>query len=104
MNRSILQRFRVLVCLGCAVIALALRSGADPQEGRSLYTAKCSRCHGDDGAKGKWGAKDLQLSRLSDAALADRIRKGGGIMPAFRKQLTDEQVFAIGAYVRSLRR
>lgn len=104
MNGSILQRAQVLACIGSAVILLALRSGADLQEGRSLYTAKCARCHGEDGTKRKWGAKDLQASRLGDTALSERIRNGGGIMPAFREQLNEEQVRMLGVYVRSLRR
>lgn len=71
--------------------------------GESLYKQYCARCHGNDGAKGMFGARDLQQSTLTDMAVALQIQRGKGFMPGFRKKLSAEQLQDLVTYVKSLR-
>lgn len=93
-----------------AILAIALflsltAMSPSPEEdkGRSLYEAQCARCHGPDGTKGKWGAKDLRVSRISDALILRQIRNGGGIMPSFGEKLTGAEINEVVRYVKTLR-
>ncbi|HEX2616906.1 MAG TPA: cytochrome c [Flavobacteriales bacterium] len=72
-------------------------------EGRALYVTHCVRCHGEDGAKGKWGAKDLRASRMAAVAITRQVREGKGIMPSFERKLTPEQLAALVQFVPTLR-
>lgn len=92
--------------------------------GKSLYQANCAFCHGDklegkpgwDGAFPDGGRPALPLdgqgaiTRLSDYDLFDVIKFGGqpfspadykNDMPGFEMQLSDADIWAILAYVKS---
>ena len=71
--------------------------------GQLLYEQHCIRCHGKDGAKDFLGAKNLQLSALTDAAIIQQIQKGKGFMPPFRKKLTASEISEVMLYIKSLR-
>jgi mono/diheme cytochrome c family protein len=89
--------------------------GASRSEMR--YYAYCVECHGRDG-RGSWRAAlfllrpgDLtdraKMSSHSDRYLADIIKHGGATvgrpgMPAFGYHLSDEDIEALVAYVRTL--
>jgi cytochrome c oxidase cbb3-type subunit 3 len=75
-------------------------------EGQDLYKQlNCYGCHGMRGGGGmgpnltdqKW-----QTGDGSDANLLTQIRDGRGQMPAYKEVLTDEQVWKLIAFVRSL--
>jgi cytochrome c6 len=78
-------------------------------EGKKLFAENCVVCHGPDGAGTDLG-KSLQVADLrssqvqkqSDAELTRVISEGKGNMPAFKSQLTQPQIAAVLAYVRSL--
>jgi mono/diheme cytochrome c family protein len=59
----------------------------------------CANCHGFDaaGANGRVGP-DLDDSTLGVAAVVEKVRSGGGGMPAF-DDLTDQQLEALAEYV-----
>ncbi|MBV6404624.1 MAG: cytochrome c [Flavobacteriales bacterium] len=97
----------LVMALGTITLFL-MAHGPGPQPhsgatGRDLFELNCARCHGSDGAKGRWGARNLRKSRLSDGSIAQQIRQGRGIMPAFGNKLKPEEVAAILRYVKSLR-
>ena len=73
-------------------------------EGQALYEHHCARCHGTDGARGMFGAKNLQKSQLPDTAIARQIRNGKRIMPAFKKKLNPDQINELAAYIKTLRK
>lgn len=73
-------------------------------EGKPVFEKKCQRCHGSDGTKGMFGAKDLQASRLNDTELFTVISEGRRIMPSWKRTLTQEQINAVIVYVKSLRK
>lgn len=78
---------------------------AAPKEdmGKSVYDAKCSNCHGGDGKLGIGGAKDLSASVMGDEEMKSVIVNGKGAMPPV-SGLTPEQVDAVTAYVKSLKK
>jgi cytochrome c6 len=71
--------------------------------GKVLFETKCAKCHGTDGTKGQYGAKNLRKSRLNDDELFTAIANGSWIMPKWKKQLTREQLLSVAAYVQTLR-
>jgi mono/diheme cytochrome c family protein len=71
--------------------------GDDPQ---SLFTSNCGSCHvlekaGTSGAVGP----NLDEAQPTFEEAVRQIRNGGGGMPAFGDQLTDEQIRALARYV-----
>jgi mono/diheme cytochrome c family protein len=81
--------------------------GATDYEGWRQYSAHCARCHGQD-VVGNPVAANLLESAGPGGPVAGRdafveVVKAGrpsGGMPGFAKQLTDEQISAIYAYVK----
>jgi cbb3-type cytochrome c oxidase subunit III len=83
---------------------------AAPQaEGAAIFQSVCARCHGADG-KGlpsthtpNFTSPSIQTA-LTDQHILDVIRNGkpGTIMPAWSGRLSDQQIHAVAAYVRSL--
>lgn len=88
-------------------------------EGKKLYTAYCSSCHGDQGKGDGMAARSLPIkpkdhtdgatmNRLSDQNLTDTISKGGGavgkssFMPGWGGSLNEKQIRDIVAYIRTL--
>lgn len=70
-------------------------------------------CHGADGHGDGTASKALKppprnfhdaayMSTRTDAQLAEVIKNGKGAMPAWKAQLSDEQVNALVAHVRKL--
>ena len=119
---------RSLLALALAVAAVGLFAGglawlldtpqARPGASRAerMYVGLCATCHGADG-RGSWRAalfllrpdhldRDA-LRRDSDQSLFDIIKSGGAPigrpgMPAFGSQLSEDDIRAVVAYVRSL--
>jgi len=88
-------------------------------EGKKLYTAYCSSCHGDQGKGDGMAARSLPIkpkdhtdgatmNRLSDQNLTDTISKGGAVvgkssfMPGWGGSLNEKQIRDIVAYIRTL--
>lgn len=73
-------------------------------DGKPLYERHCAKCHGHDGARGRFGARDLKMSQLDTNAMIDVITRGRRIMPAWEKTLTQEEIVAVVAYVKLFRK
>ena len=102
---------RTLVSLSAALAfaaAPALRAADSRSEN---WQTHCSVCHGDNG-KGqteegrKKKARDLTNAKwqdtIDDARIVKSITKGHDEMPAFGKKLTEPEIKALAAEVRSL--
>jgi mono/diheme cytochrome c family protein len=101
--------------------------GADPREpppeapaeqggvsraAEALFNVSCGGCHGRDGRGGGVGlppgvqlpdfsSAEFQKSR-TDAAIAQVITEGRGMMPPFAKQVNPQGIVALVAHVRRL--
>ena len=79
--------------------------GASADDPEGLFATNCASCHtlAAAGSSGTIGP-NLDESAADQAAIAEQIRNGGGGMPAFGDQLTDEQIQALAAWVAENRR
>lgn len=69
-------------------------------EGKAIFTQSCAGCHtlADAAASGSVGP-NLDEARPDQAAVAEKVRAGGGGMPSFGGQLEPGQIDAVAAYV-----
>ena len=91
----------------------------DPKAGKAKYDANCIGCHGATGKGDGAAAAALNpkpqdhtngkvMNALSDKYLFDIIKDGGAamkkapFMPASNKKLTDQEIWDVVAYIRSL--
>ena len=71
-----------------------------PSDPKQVFVQNCGGCHtlGDAGTSGTVGPNLDQLKPSMDAAVK-QITNGGGGMPAFGDQLSEEQIQALADYV-----
>jgi cytochrome c6 len=95
----------IIICLAFMTV-LSLQSFVQyqPVEGETLFRKNCARCHGADGTRGLFGAKNLKTSSLPDEAIALQIKNGKGFMPPFKKKLAADEIAKVMLYVKSLRK
>ena len=113
------MKVRLRYCL--AVLTLAILSAASPGErkappwekpalvSRGLFRENCSVCHATEQPRSKkmgpslFRYKKLLATRYqaSHDVIADKIKTGSPVMPAFRDTLTDEQIDLIIRYIGS---
>jgi mono/diheme cytochrome c family protein len=99
-----------------AALVLAFTTNASAVDGKAIYTDNCQKCHGEDG-KGqtkmgqKLGAKDYSDAKVQDAVKDDQAFKS--IKEGMKKddktlmkpsELTDEEIKASLAYLRTLKK
>ena len=73
-------------------------------EGEIIYIEKCVVCHGTDGKQMTSGAKDLSVSKLTNAEVSGIITSGKGLMPNFKGVFNDEQLASLTTYVEGLKK
>jgi cytochrome c6 len=98
----------VVLCLAASIVtpAFAQSGGAD------IYKTKCAMCHGADGQGATPAGKALKAASFknptivsaSDAELITVVTKGKNKMPPNAGKLTDAQIKAVVAYVRTLQK
>ncbi len=79
---------------GIAKTDAAVSASAD---GKELYEANCSLCHGGDGKLGALGSKDISVTTLDQPGIARVILEGKGLMNPVK--VTEEQAGMIARYV-----
>jgi cytochrome c6 len=98
--------------LAAAVLSAMVVVPAAFADGAATFKGKCAMCHGADGAgqttMGKnLGLKDLgsaDVQKLSDADLTKITTDGKAKMPAYKGKLTPEDIKAVVAHIRSLKK
>lgn len=117
MKRAI-RRSLVFACaagaLSFSIVLGASRSHeAAAADAASIYRRQCASCHGRDGRgrtrKGRQtNARDMTPASwqddVSDERLFNSISNGRNKMPAFGKKISENDIDALVAYVRRLRR
>jgi cytochrome c553 len=71
--------------------------------GKSVYTTFCVECHGTDGKLGAFKSPDLTQSNMPWSEAEEMIRNGKGAMRAFKRELSDNQIASVAAYVQTLK-
>jgi cytochrome c6 len=101
------KRLAVLALI--ATFALTGSAFAAEKTTQDLYTAKCAKCHGNDGvatAVGKkLGVKDFsdpEVLKATDKDMMDVTANGKGKMPAYGKSLKAEEIKGLVDYIRSM--
>ena len=91
-------------------IVFASSGAAFGAGGAALWAQNCASCHGKDGSGNttmgkKLAVKDYSKDQgFSDAEAANVIKNGKGKMKAYKDKLSDADVKALVAYVRSLKK
>jgi mono/diheme cytochrome c family protein len=72
-------------------------------QGKQVFTQSCGGCHTlkDAGTTGTVGP-DLDQLTPDEPRVQTQVTNGGGVMPAFKGQLTDAQIKAVSQYVASV--
>ena len=92
-------------------VAAATLSAGFAQTGvEKVYLDKCANCHSKDGSGQTVRGKKLKLRDLrsadvqkpADAKLIELLAKGKGDMPAYQKELGDDQIKALVAHLRAM--
>jgi len=105
-----------LVVATAAMVGATFASADEPadllspdriQRGHAAFGESCSYCHGEKGEGGATGAPGLQgRADLSPTDIFETITHGRisgmNIMPAWGDALTEEQRWALVAYIRSM--
>ena len=93
-----------------SVSSAQARSAQGSAAAKATFQSKCAMCHGPDGAGSEVGKSmnvpDLRapvVQKLPDAQLAQVISDGKGGMPSFKSSLSEDQIHALVAHIRSLR-
>ena len=74
--------------------------GGGGTDGKSIFATNCAGCHtlSAAGATGNVGP-NLDQAKPDEALVTERVTNGKGVMPAFKGQLSPEQIKAVAEYV-----
>jgi mono/diheme cytochrome c family protein len=86
--------------VGAAAYVGGGAGGGGGADGKQVFTSNCGSCHtlskaGTTGAVGP----NLDNVALDAQQVADKVKSGGGVMPAFQGKLSDAEIQAVAAYV-----
>jgi cytochrome c6 len=101
------MKLTISVILAIIIASSGAAFGADAG---ALWAQHCASCHGKDGSGGttmgkKLGVKNYTKEQgFSDAEAANVIKNGKGKMKGYKDKLSDADVKALVAYVRSLKK
>ena len=110
------KTFSLALLILVPVISLTSRAGLGANDksprGENIFRAKCSVCHGVDGAGQtengkKFKVPDLRSEKvqsLSEDEMLDSVMNGKGYMPPMGKKYSADQLKQVVVYVRTLRK
>ena len=101
LNKTGTSLFLLILLLSNSLIA------SDSNNGRKLYQQHCAMCHGNNGKSIMPGAADFNRSEglfQPDQSLLIRIQSGKKACPAYLGILSEQKVFDVIAYIRTLHR
>ncbi len=75
-------------------------AGPDAEAGKEVFAQNCSVCHGATGHGGNGGPDLRTMPKAKEQAGAEeQVTNGGGAMPAFKGQLSEEEIENVAAFV-----
>jgi cytochrome c6 len=97
-----------LIIIIVVMVVVSPAAAQDSASGAGVYKSKCQTCHGPDGG-GTAVGKSLKVADLrsadvqskSDAELTQVISDGKNNMPGFKGTITDDEIQAVLAHVRT---
>jgi cytochrome c6 len=106
-----MNRKSFAIVLVAMLILIAAPAAFAAPDGGALYKAKCASCHGPDGGGMTPMGKSMKLRDLrspdvqkqTDAELFKLTADGKGKMPAYKAKLTEAEITALVAYMRTLK-
>jgi len=105
---------KIMVLLFSIIFIIFFSLTVTAEDGKKVYDKKCASCHGKDGkgnaAMVKMLKVDISLLDIvdkgtlgkSDDELVSVTTKGSNKMPAYGKELRDEEINGVVSYIRSL--
>ena len=74
--------------------------GGDAAAGKEVFVQNCGSCHTlqEAGTSGTVGPNLDELT-LDHARVVEQVKNGGGAMPPFQGQLSEEQIQNVAAFV-----
>jgi len=101
-------RSAAVICLAASIVTPAFAQGP----GADTYKVKCLMCHGADGQAATPAGKALKAASFKDPAavkatddqLIAIVKNGKNKMPAYAGKLTDAEIKAAVAHVRTLQK
>ena len=114
-----LKLFKVVFLLAAIIVSSYVVATGGPAarnanptvaDGNALYVAKCATCHGKDGrgipnmrSKGQPDFTEAAWQKSkTDAQITEATKNGKGkLMPAFKTKMSDVEIAAVVARVRS---
>ena len=105
MNTKTASVIAAVALLGSAQLSMA-------DDAAALWASKCAMCHGANGAPTMMGKKNgagdytsaADQAKFTDAEATQAISAGKGKMKGFSDKLTPDQIKALVAYVRGLKK
>ena len=68
-------------------------------EGKQVFADTCAACHGADGGGGSGPRLQGEQAYTDPELVVKQIREGGGGMPAFGDQLSEQELADVSAFV-----
>ena len=102
------MRSKVIALLA---ISTLIAAGALAADGPAVYKAKCATCHGADGSGQTPMGKSMKLRDLGSPEVQKQTDKelyawtadGKGKMPAYKSKLSDAEINALVAHMRTFK-
>jgi cytochrome c6 len=96
----------------CCLAASIATPGFAQSAGADVFNSKCAPCHGANGLAATPAGKALKAAsfksaaavKASDAELIATVHSGRNKMPSFQGKLSDDQIKAAIAYIRTLQK
>ena len=100
-----MQKLALIPCFVFALAASTQLAASNPNAGGKIYRAHCAKCHGPTGKAVMAGTPDFDRPgslMQSEKSLLTRIQSGKNACPAYRGILSEQEIFDVIAYIRSL--
>ena len=79
------------------------KSISEVEQGKIIFNALCTECHGTDGKKSLFNAPDLTSSKLLESEKRNVIINGRKVMPKYKNDLYEEEIEKLLKYINTLK-